>query len=751
MALIQKSFSDIITFSRSSNATRVGPTGVLEYAPHNLLTYSEQFDNAAWTKSNTTVTANAAAAPNGTVTADLVTANTSSSFGFLYSNNTASGVFTASVYAKQGTQRYIQFLSTATAAYWANFDLQDGLAYAGGTTSSVSIVSVGNGWYRCSMSVTDSSANPHVIGFATSLNSARAPSTTLTTNCYLWGAQLSVGPYALDYTPTTSAAVYGPRFDYDGSGVTIVEPVSRNLLTYSEQFDNAAWTKGSATVTANATAAPDGTVTADKLQEDSSNNAHQVFQGLILTAQTYTFSFYAKAAERTWVSIYFDPAFSAAYVNLSNGTVGTVPAGYSITVTSVGNGWYRIATTRTGTAATWYMVIETALGDGQRSYAGTTGSGIYIWGAQLEVGSTATAYMVSGATNGFRAVPVVSGSATARGLLVEESRTNLVTYSEQFDNVAWIKLNASVTANAATSPDGTVSADLLIPDTSSNQHGVYQSLGATAGVPYTQSVFAKAAGYNWLFMTEGNNVSAQASFNLATGVVGTVSGTGSPSATITALGNGWYRCTLTYTPIATSQNIQARAANADGGPTFAGNGTSGIYIWGAQLEAGSFATSLIPTLASTVTRSADVASVNTLSPWFNATEGTFYTESVTNAIGTSPASFVNTGSSDIIGLGYSGANQSRLYIETSGVTQANLAVSYSGSVVKEAAVYKLNDAQNCANGTLSSQDTSVTLPSINKLNIGYFPAALTYQNGWVRRLAYFPRRLSSAELQALTA
>jgi hypothetical protein len=173
----------------------------------------------------------------------------------------------------------------------------------------------------------------------------------------------------------------------------------------------------------------------------------------------------------------------------------------------------------------------------------------------------------------------------AKGLLVEEQRQNLVTYSEQFDNAAWTKLNASVTANAATSPNGTVSADLLIPDTSSsNQHGVYQPLGATAGTPYTQSVFAKAAGYNWLFMTEGNNVTAQASFNLATGVVGTVSGTGSPSATITSLGNGWYRCTLTYTPIATSQNIQVRAANADAGPTFAGNGTSGIYIWGAQLE-----------------------------------------------------------------------------------------------------------------------------------------------------------------------
>ncbi len=110
-------------------------------------------------------------------------------------------------YAKQGTQRYIQFLSTATTAYWANFDLQDGLAYAGGTTSSVSIVSVGNGWYRCSLSVTDSNSNQPTIGFVTSLNSARAPSTTLTTNCYLWGAQLEAGSFATSYIPTIASTV----------------------------------------------------------------------------------------------------------------------------------------------------------------------------------------------------------------------------------------------------------------------------------------------------------------------------------------------------------------------------------------------------------------------------------------------------------------------------------------------------------------------------------------------------------------
>ena len=174
-------------------------------------------------------------------------------------------------------------------------------------------------------------------------------------------------------------------------------------------------------------------------------------------------------------------------------------------------------------------------------------------------------------------------------------RRNLLTYTEQFDNAVWIKLNilafgSGSTANSAVAPDGTNTADLIVPDTSSNQHGVYFSAAAVAGTRYTHSFYAKAAGYDWFYITEGNNVSAAASFNLATGTVGTVAGTGSPVATITSVGNGWYRCTLSLTPISTVQNVQARAANANGGPTFAGNGTSGVLIWGAQLELGSVAT-----------------------------------------------------------------------------------------------------------------------------------------------------------------
>lgn len=537
----------------------------------------------------------------------------------------------------------------------------------------------------------------------------------------------------------------------------VLEYAPHNLLVRSQEFDNASWTKGNSSVSANSAAAPDGTVTADKLVENTSASTHQCYQATTLTAQVHTLSFYAKAAGRSWVFANWAASGNlGAYFNLSAGTIGTVDSGYSATIQSVGNGWYRCSVTKLTTAAVWYAELDMATADGVFIYTGDGTSGIYLWGAQLSVGPYALDYTptTTAAVYGprFDYDPV---TLAARGLLVEESRTNLVTYSEQFDNVAWIKLNASVTANAATSPDGTVSADLLIPDTSSNQHGVYQSLGATAGTPYTQSVFAKAAGYNWLFMTEGNNVTASASFNLATGVVGTVAGTGSPSATITALGNGWYRCTLTYTPIATSQNIQVRAANADAGPTFAGNGTSGIYIWGAQLEANaSFASSYIPTLASTVTRSADVASVNTLSPWYNSSESTLFADfdisGPSGVFGGYVAQLAVTALSNngiliynnSVGLGTSA------YIDASSVSLGNntanvpakIAIAYNGS--SNGAVRN--------GGSVSSVGTTIS-GAATRLSLGSEYGGSYVMNGHLRRVAFFPRRLSNAEIQALTS
>ena len=198
------------------------------------------------------------------------------------------------------------------------------------------------------------------------------------------------------------------------------------------------------------------------------------------------------------------------------------------------------------------------------------------------------------------------------GILIENASTNLLTYSEQFDNAVWAKSSTTVTANAAVSPDGVADADKFIAASGSSQHYFLQNVSIASNATYTTSVYVKSSEYNSFEMWLLNAVTADravANFNLSTATTtNTVTGS-SPftgqSSTITAVGNGWYRCTLTATSTGGSITIQSRLFPKDS-TTYAGDGTSGIFVWGAQLELGSAATSYIPTVASQVTRAADV-------------------------------------------------------------------------------------------------------------------------------------------------
>jgi hypothetical protein len=217
-------------------------------------------------------------------------------------------------------------------------------------------------------------------------------------------------------------------------------------------------------------------------------------------------------------------------------------------------------------------------------------------------------YTRTGAATGATAAGVIQSFAadasqrTDRGLAIEPARTNLALRSQEMATSPWITLNATVTADAVAAPDGTTTADKIVETTANGAHGIYQTCATTAGQPYTQSCFAKAAERTFLVMTEGNNVTSTAVFNLSTGVVSSVTGNGSPSAAIVALGDGWYWCSLTFTPIAATANLQIRASNAASSGGYTGTAGSGIYAWGAQFELGSYASSGIPTTAASVTR-----------------------------------------------------------------------------------------------------------------------------------------------------
>jgi hypothetical protein len=163
-----------------------------------------------------------------------------------------------------------------------------------------------------------------------------------------------------------------------------VEELRTNLLLRSEEFDNASWTKTRSSVTANTIIAPDGTLTGDKLVEDTSaSNTHTINQtATISNATSYSLSFYAKAAERSLIRVNSPSLGVDLWFNLLTGTVQIQTLGVG-TITAVGNGWYRIVATGTSTTTSGAATIFLSNGT-THIYTGDGYSGIYIWGAQLE-------------------------------------------------------------------------------------------------------------------------------------------------------------------------------------------------------------------------------------------------------------------------------------------------------------------------------------------------------------------------------
>lgn len=350
-----------------------------------------------------------------------------------------------------------------------------------------------------------------------------------------------------------------------------------------------------------------------------------------------------------------------------------------------------------------------------------------------------------------------------RGFRVEEQRTNLITYSEQIDNAAWTKNQVGVTANAATSPDGTANADKIVPNTTNNVHGAYRTQTYGAGT-FTFSFYAKADGYPRVGVRsyDGAAYFLRATFDVSAGtVVSTQNGT----ATIEPAGNGWYRCIVTATtagnmgsvigtwiePLPAGQLVQA---------SYAGDGTSGTLVYGAQLEVGSFVSSYIPTVASQVTRVAEVAVIQSpnFAPWYNGAEGTFVIEysllSATYATTKHVLTFSDgTGNNRISVYNTATTATPFLLIADGGVTQASAANAAIGSnaVAKTGVGYKVNDFALITNGGTAATDTSGTVPAaVNRVYIAGSATGAQPINGHIRTVRYYASRLTNAQLQALT-
>lgn len=554
---------------------------------------------------------------------------------------------------------------------------------------------------------------------------------------------------------------------YDGRTVAKAE---ENLLLQSQDFDNAAWGKDNATVVANISVAPDGTLTADAIIR-SGTSLSNVSQAATRAVDTYTVSVYAKAGTQNYlaVQVLTNGTTKGSFItfNLTNGAIGTEQSltalvGLTASASSVGNGWYRCVVTYTSLGGLNNILFNPANAANTRN--GDDAGTIYLWGAQLEQRASATAYTpttsqpVATYIPALQTAPVNSArfdhdpiTGESKGFLIEEQRTNLLTYSEQFDNAVWNRAASIVTPNAAIAPDGTLTADKCV-NTSGNVGYLIQSYNFVSGTPYTYSCYVNSAGRTSFVLLAQSAIFSDAINRFGTYDLSavTASATGSGTvASITSVGNGWYRCSLNFAATASaSSGVQMRTVTS-------GDGWSGFNIWGAQLETGSFPTSYIPTTTSQVTRLADLASMtgSNFSSWYRADEGTLYGE----------AASVATGAVAVID---DGSNNNRYHTEiatnyrpnfaavASGTVYADLYSSSQaqGSAIKLSVCYKVNDFAISANGVYVSTDTSGALPaSINTLRFGVYATAVKYLNGTIKRIAYYPKRLSNAELQEMTS
>ena len=345
-----------------------------------------------------------------------------------------------------------------------------------------------------------------------------------------------------------------------------------------------------------------------------------------------------------------------------------------------------------------------------------------------------------------------------RGLLIEEQRTNLLLRSEQFDNAVWGIYGGSVTANAATSPEGTADADLFTYDTANASHGVDQVSTVTAAAQ-TFSVYIKPNGVQWVRLDPYGTASPGTDavwFDIVNGVKGTQHA--NCTGTITPAGNGWYRLTWTATTTAAGITVSIRGASADNSSaSFLGDGVSGFYLWGTQLEAGSFATSYIPTAGSQVTRAADQASIvaPNFAPWYNQSEGTFVVEFSTFKPTTTGATGLVIDASDgtinnrhYLGV-VSASDEGRTAV--GGATQASIIQAYAPNVTEKCGyAMKANDFAFARNGSMVGTDTSGSMPTIDRMFIGNAAGIAAYLNGHVRSIKYYSTRLSNAKLAILS-
>jgi len=498
----------------------------------------------------------------------------------------------------------------------------------------------------------------------------------------------------------------------------LIEIVPKNLVTYSNNFSDGAWEKQSSSVNDNVIVSPDGTQNASKFIATATNAFHAIWNGLNTYTGTFTFSVYAKKGEYNFLIL--QDQFSGTFACGFNLNTGVVAFGSNTTIESVGNGWYRCSVRFTASAQDVIPTI-TISPTTSAGYLGNGTSGGYIWHAQLENFATATEYFPTTTRLNIPRIDYTNGSCPS--LLVEPQRTNDALYSEQFDNAAWAKYNATVTANNVISPDGTQNADRVVFTTDGY---LYQEKAITGWASATLSIYTKTTTQKIVF--------------------GGATPAGTDTYSTINVGNGWYRQILKRTfTISGTGLLQILPIGSN----------ETLYFWGCQVEQGSYATSYVPTVASSVTRNADVISKTGISSLIGQTEGTMFLDIKAQ---------LNTADEQDFSIS-DGTTNNRVIIRITstgvirgiGVFAGNVefnigGTSYtSGNRYKIALAYKNNDVVLYINGTSAASTSTTTISgTLSRLGFDVFTNGAQIIVSPVNSAQLYKTKLSNTELAQLT-
>ena len=549
------------------------------------------------------------------------------------------------------------------------------------------------------------------------------------------------------------------RIDFDGAALTnkglLIEEARSNLLRWSENFEHSQWAEWRSTVTANNTAAPDGSITAERLAEQNGNDLHYL-RGPVLTkagaSRPYTFTVFAKANGRSAITLRIGNTGLTngvqATCNLggagSTSGAGTTGAGWSGavgSVTALANGWYRCrvsGNSDTGTTLSVEMRLNNGTSD---TYTGSGGQGVFLWGAQLEQAAQPSSYIPG---------------------------RNIVNFSEALDQAPWSMTDASVTADFGASPNGTFSAD-RVTDSSGTAFGyARQALTIPAdGSTYTGSVYVGKGAPQvvaiYFGLTGGTTLQRSIAFDTADGDYTRTDFGAAPSAVSVSDAGAFWRVSFAITNNSTNNGLlialMPAFANALTGSGLTSTtalseaAVGSALFWGVQVETGTTISQVLRTTAVATERDADHAWLPSLGSWFAAAEGTMVTSSTlgsTPAGSVTAASFTDGSLANRIAQLYS-ATSAALEIYSGGGVQAGASRSFTPSgTLKTAGAYLYNDSHIAVGGALGTGGATGSIPTVSQLNFGFTEIGSGYLNGHVRSYTYWNKRLPNALLQSVS-